>query len=188
MARDVARRQLNQGGFRITNLGDPQAPADATRTDNRTPPNQTSGSGAPGNSLLASPADHVHPMPILFLPVDFEGEHEVTGQSEVVVAQRFIDMTALSRRTTALAVFTALVNVDAGTGTFLVRAGGTPDTPDGATMATMTTQSAAPAFGPALVNGPPTSVPERALLKITAFTDSAGTTCRIKAARVVLIG
>jgi hypothetical protein len=112
----------------------------------------------------------------------------VTGQSEVVVAQRFVDMTALSRRTTALAVFTALVNVDAGTGTFLVRAGGTTDNPNGAVMATMTTQSVAPTFAPSLVNGPPTAVPERALLKITAFTDSSGTTCRIKAARVVLIG
>jgi hypothetical protein len=188
MSRDVAERDLDQAGFRIVNLGEPQAPGDATHTDNRTPPNQTSGSGAPGNSLLASPADHVHPMPIVFLPIDFEGEHEVAGQTESVVAQRFIDMTALTRRTTALTVFTALVDVDAGTGTFRVRAGGGPDTPDGAIMAEMTIQSAAPNFTPSLVNGPPTPVPAQALLKISAFTDDPGTTCRIKGARIVLIG
>ena len=61
MARDVAQRELDQAGFRIANLGDPQAPNDATRTDNQSVPRQSAGVGSPGTSLLAAPADHVHP-------------------------------------------------------------------------------------------------------------------------------
>ena len=34
MAKDVAQREIDQSGFRISNLGDPQATGDATKTDN----------------------------------------------------------------------------------------------------------------------------------------------------------
>ena len=38
MARDIAQRELDQGGFKISNLGNPTAPGDATKTDNTTVP------------------------------------------------------------------------------------------------------------------------------------------------------
>ena len=38
MARDVALRELDQAGFRISNLGNPTAAGDATKTDNATAP------------------------------------------------------------------------------------------------------------------------------------------------------
>ena len=61
MATDVAQRDLDQAGFRIANLGDPTKAADATKTDNTSVPKPNAGTGSPGKSLLAAPADHVHP-------------------------------------------------------------------------------------------------------------------------------
>jgi hypothetical protein len=61
MARDVAQRELDQAGFRISKLGDPTQAGDATKTDNTSLPKPASGEGAPGSSFLAAPADHVHP-------------------------------------------------------------------------------------------------------------------------------
>ena len=61
MTRDVAQRERDQAGHRIVNLGEPKESKDATRTDNESTPKASSGSGSPGKSLLAAPADHVHP-------------------------------------------------------------------------------------------------------------------------------
>jgi hypothetical protein len=61
MAKDIAVRELDQAGFKISNLGTPTAAGDATKTDNSTTPLPNAGSGSPGMSLLAAPADHVHP-------------------------------------------------------------------------------------------------------------------------------
>src|SRR3954468_5880353 len=61
MAKDVAERELDQAGFRISNLGDPRSAGDATRTDNATTPKPNAGTGSAGTSYLAAAADHVHP-------------------------------------------------------------------------------------------------------------------------------
>lgn len=61
MTRDVAQRERDQSGHRIVNLGEPKEKGDATRTDNESTPKPASGSGSPGKSFLAAPADHVHP-------------------------------------------------------------------------------------------------------------------------------
>src|SRR5215471_6886000 len=61
MSKDVAQRELDQAGFKVSNLGNPTAAGDATKTDNTTVPHAASGTGSPGTSLLAAPADHVHP-------------------------------------------------------------------------------------------------------------------------------
>jgi hypothetical protein len=61
MARDIAQRELDQAGFKIGNLGTPISPGDATKTDNTSMPKPAAGSGSPGTSFLAAPADHVHP-------------------------------------------------------------------------------------------------------------------------------
>ena len=63
MAHDVAQRDLDLGGFRISNLGDPAAAGDATKTDNvRIPLAASARNVTPGTSVLASPADHIHPL------------------------------------------------------------------------------------------------------------------------------
>jgi hypothetical protein len=61
MAKDIAQRELDQGGFKIGNLGNPVTVGDATKTDNTSMPKPAAGGGAPGASFLAAPADHVHP-------------------------------------------------------------------------------------------------------------------------------
>jgi hypothetical protein len=60
-AEDVLERPLDAAGKRIRRLGDPSAAKDATFTDNSSVPKAPSGSGAAGTSLMAAPADHVHP-------------------------------------------------------------------------------------------------------------------------------
>jgi hypothetical protein len=60
-AEDVLERPLDAAGKRIRRLGDPVTAKDATFTDTSTVPKAGSGAGSPGSSLLAAPADHVHP-------------------------------------------------------------------------------------------------------------------------------
>lgn len=57
-AKDVQQRPLDLSSPGAT--GSPTAPTDATHVDPATLP-QPDGAGAPGNSLLAAPANHVHP-------------------------------------------------------------------------------------------------------------------------------
>jgi hypothetical protein len=192
MAREVAQRDVDQAGFRITNLGKPQVAGDATQTDNTTVPLPASGTGAAGKSFLAAPIDHVHPAApgsgAALVPVDFDGEQEMTGTTEEVVGQRLIDFGPFTSGNVS-AVFSASIDVDSGTGTFNVRVGGTSGQPDGAILATLLTQAAPPAFEDKIAAGlaqPRPTAPS--LLKITAVTDNANTTCRIKNHRVVLTG
>src|SRR3954468_13452737 len=62
MAKDVAQRETDLAGFRISNLGNPAAAGDATKTDNLTPPLAGRRNGSAGTSLLAAAADHIHPL------------------------------------------------------------------------------------------------------------------------------
>src|SRR5512142_3043622 len=100
MARDVALRELDQAGFRISNLGNPAAPGDATKTDNATVPRRNAGAGAAGTSLLAAPADHVHPddgagAGAAVVSVDDPSCQSVTGLAEEVLSESFVDLTPL---------------------------------------------------------------------------------------------
>jgi len=194
MARDVAQRDLDQAGFRITNLGAPQAAGDATSTDHAAVPLPASGEGAPGRSFLAAPADHVHPAPAgsqaaAVVPVDFDSEQEVVGSTEEVVAQRFIDFAPFASGNVS-ASFTASVSVDSGNATFNVRLGGTSGAPDGTVIATILIPAPqAPSFQDRIALGQATPRPTgAALLKITAAADTPAGTCRIKGHRVVLTG
>src|SRR5438270_575790 len=89
--RDVAQREVDQRGFRIVNIGTPEAEGDATRTDNTATPLANDGPGSPGKSFLAAPADHVHPAPpgagTTLFTFDDPSEQAVTGGDEVVVAE-----------------------------------------------------------------------------------------------------
>ena len=84
MAQDVAQRDLNLGGFRISNLGDPAAAGDATKTDNVHPPLAASARDVgPGTSVLASPADHVHPLEPDFVSLSDPALQTVGVKTEV---------------------------------------------------------------------------------------------------------
>jgi hypothetical protein len=62
MAKDVAQRQLDLAGFRISNLGTPADAGDATKTDNASVPLAGRRNASPGISFLAAAADHIHPL------------------------------------------------------------------------------------------------------------------------------
>lgn len=63
MAEDVLQRPLDAANNRVRRLGTPTAARDATFTDNASTPKPDAAVGAAGASLLAAPADHVHPSP-----------------------------------------------------------------------------------------------------------------------------
>ena len=187
MSQDVAQRDLDLSGFRVLKVGDPQAPGDATRTDNTTVPQPNAITGLAGQSLLAAPADHVHPIASNHFPyvlsLSDPTEQAQVGATEALIAQFPIEFTPLPLGQ-LIATLAAVVQVDSGTGTFNLRLGPTPDTIDGDILATITTAS--PSFE-LKVNtsnvfvdpGVPT------FLKITAASDSTAT-ARIKNKTVVL--
>jgi hypothetical protein len=85
MVRDVLLRELDAGGNAVKSLGTPAAPKDATFTDNTTVPKAAAGSGSPGTSLLAAPADHVHPSPAP-MRVAASGTTTIAANSRVTLA------------------------------------------------------------------------------------------------------
>lgn len=188
MAKDVAQRELDQAGFKISNLGNPTAAGDATKTDNTTVPRAESGTGSPGTSLLAAPADHVHPAAAsssgYSATFSDPSEQSQSGPAETVIAQFPVDFTPSTPN--LIPTFAAIVDVDSGTATFNVRLSTTPDVVDGGILATLTKGAeGGPQFlsivGPSFV---PLTVP--ALIKITAANDNAAVACRIRDKTVTL--
>jgi hypothetical protein len=187
-AKDVAQRDLDQAGFRILNIGAPQTPGEATKTDNTTVPQANGVTGFAGQSLLAAPADHVHPVASNHFPyvLGFSEaeEQSQSGPDETLVAQFPIDFSPLPLGE-LLATIAALVDVDSGTATFNLRLGPTPDVVDGVLLATITTAS--PTFElQSFTSGAFVPADTRSFLKITAANDNAAVTCRIKNKTIVL--
>jgi hypothetical protein len=133
-SRDVARRPLDQGGFRIINLGDPERAGDATKTDNRSIPKPASRSGNPGKSLLAAPADHSHPAAaqgmVEEVQISDPTEQASTGKQEQLVAEFMVNFEPIRSEFMNVKVG-ALVKVTSGRATFRMRLGGTAGEPDG---------------------------------------------------------
>ena len=188
MSKDVAQRELDQAGFKISNLGNPTAAGDATKTDNTTTPLANSGSGSPGSSFLAAPADHVHPAvagsSAFSAMISDPDEQSQSGPDETVIGQFPVDFSPTTPN--LIPTFAAIVDVDSGTATFNVRLSVTPDVVDGAILATITKTAEG---GPQLLSvvGPsfvPVTVP--ALIKITAANDNAAVSCRIRSKTVTL--
>jgi len=190
MARDIAQREIDLAGFRVLNIGAPQSANDATHVDAQAVPLPASGAGNPGTSLLAAPADHVHPAQPgtqTLLQIDSDDEMEVVGPTEDLVFQKYVDFTPLASGNLT-PMFSGFINVDSGdTGTFNVRLGGSPGIPDGTVIATITTQSAAPE--PKIAAGPAVARPSGpALLKVTGATVGPNATARIADLRITMAG
>ena len=193
MAKDVAQRELDQANNRISNLGTPTTAGDATKTDNTTVPRPNAGTGAAGSSFLAAPIDHVHPAS----PGGGEGgagftvtlsdptEQSMAGPDETVIAEFPVDFTGAPG--SVIPAFGAVVNVDAGMGTFRLRVGVDPEIVTGPILATLTTGSGTFELKSTTAPGflPPSGV---SLVKITAASDDVAHVCRIKSKSVVLQG
>lgn len=193
MSRDVAQRDLDMNGFRINNIGTANQ-GDVTHTDNAFTPLPSSGNGSPGGSLLAAPADHVHPAspgsgssPIV-LQVSNSSEEEVSGPTEDLVYQEYVDFSAI-QSSNIKPVLSALIGVDSGdTCTFQVRLGGTPGlATDGQQLVSITAQAQGPA--PTIATGTPVATPTQpTLVKVTGFTGRAGSIARIAGLRATFTG
>jgi hypothetical protein len=83
MAKDVAQREIDLAGFRISNLGNPTDAGDATKTDNVRVPLAGRRDGAAGGSLLAAAADHIHPLEPDLIELSDSGLQLVTAKTEV---------------------------------------------------------------------------------------------------------
>ncbi len=188
MAKDVAQRELDQSGFRISNIGDPQSRGDATKTDNTTVPLANATTGFAGQSVLAAPADHVHPIASNHYPyvLGFSDltEQSQAGPGETLVAQFPVAFAALPLGS-LVATLAAAVEVDSGTATFNLRLGPTPDVVDGVLLTAITTISGT--FEAKSFSSDPFARPDaETFLKVTATNDNAVATCRIKNKTVVL--
>jgi hypothetical protein len=189
MSKDVAQRELDQAGFRISNLGTPTAAGDATKTDNTAVPLANAGTGAPGSSLLAAPADHVHPATpggggSYAATLSDPSQQSQSGPDETVIAQFPVDFSPTTPN--LIPTFAAIVDVESGTATFNVRLSTTPDVVDGGILATITKTAEGGQELKAVVGASfvPLTVP--ALIKITAANDNAEATCRIRSKTVTL--
>lgn len=182
MARDVAQREVDQAGFRIINLGDPKDRGDATKTDNTSVPKPDAGTGSPGTSLQAAPADHVHPASeggaASLISLDDLGQQSVTGTTEELVSESLVDFSDLPTPKIGISM-AALVKVSAGTARFRLQFGGTPGRPDGQAVLGFSTTSTEFEVGGAGTQGVPN--PSRVtLVKIVAATDRTDTTTHIR--------
>ena len=188
MARDVAQRDLDQGGFKISNLGDPAAAGEATKTDNTSVPKPSSGAGSPGTSFLAAPADHVHPAPAgssgYSAVLSDPSEQSQSGPAETVIAQFPVDFSPNTPN--LIPTFAAIVDVDSGTATFNLRLSVTPDVVDGAILATLTKAAGSGPELKSIVGASFVPLTQPALIKITAANDNAEASCRIRSKTVTL--
>jgi hypothetical protein len=189
MARDIAQRETDQAGLRILNLGDPKAAGDATRTDNTTVPLPAAGTGSPGSSFLAAPADHVHPPSpggsgTTLLHMEDGSEQSITGAEEELVAEFLVDMLTFGGPTAFLNV-AALMKVTEGSANLRMRTGGTPGAPDGDEKIAGGGNSQT--FAPVSASGGVLNVtPGTLLVKITVQNDSPTATTSVRAKSVTL--
>ena len=135
MIRDVAERELDQAGHRISNLGEPKTEGDATKTDNVSTPKPSSGAGSPGKSFLAAPADHVHPGTSgaggqTVVAIADHTEQLGRGKQTEILAETAVDLSQIVQPNMTVTL-TALARATRGTAVFAVQIGGTPGKPDG---------------------------------------------------------
>jgi hypothetical protein len=181
MARDVARRELDQANFRILKLGDPKEAGDATKTDNQTTPKPASGAGSPGTSFLAAPADHVHPAGQGgsggSIALDDPTMQSASGGGGVIWEQ-VVDFSHIPGDKVAC-FLSAWGQVNKGQGKIELKLGGDSGQSDGLLIVTVPFSSPG---GEAVAKGPGTFTNPKAvsLVKIVATTDAADATMLVR--------
>lgn len=140
MSKDVAQRDLDMAGFHILNVGNPQGPADATHVDGQSVPLANNGTGSPGQSFLAAPADHVHPATggggggtSAIEPLQATGLQSTSGIGEEIFEEWFVDFDAEP----SAQIVAEVSGFGKGSGSMNVRVGGTPGGVDGTLAATV---------------------------------------------------
>lgn len=83
MSKDVAQREMDLAGFRISNLGTPTTAGDATTTDNVHVPLASRRNASAGVSILAAAADHIHPLQPDLIALSDPGLQVVAAKTEV---------------------------------------------------------------------------------------------------------
>lgn len=192
MAKDVAQRELDQAGHRISNLGEPKGEGDATRTDNKSTPKPNAGGGSPGTSFFAAPADHVHPAGpggsggASLLTINDRTEQSGKGNEEELIFETTIDLSEIVQPKMVVG-FTGVAKVTTGVGTFAVRVGGTPGRLDGNLVAGFNANVAEFAIGGA--GSQPLERPLGIMLvKVTAKGDSADAAYSIRSKAITFRG
>jgi hypothetical protein len=188
-ATQTVTAQQDMNSFRISSLGDPEEADDATKTDNVSAPLPAEGTGNAGKSLLAAPADHVHPAvsgPAI-LQMGNDRELEVTGSNERVVFQAFVDFEPITSETMKPTLSGIVSGDSTGDGIFNLRLGGMPGTPDGEIVASIKSRSAAPS--PEIGLGNVVSTPAKpTMVKVCGSAPGRNSTAHISGIRITMIG
>ena len=176
MSRDVAQRDLDMAGFHLLNLGPPQSAQDATHVDPTAVPLPANGTGSPGTSFLAAPADHVHPAQpgtgsaAQMTTLTDDGLQSNSGTTEEVLLEWFVDFDAIN----AQQIVPEISLFGKGSGTFNLRVAGTPGAVDGNVVAS-TIVADASAFHPVNNRGAAFARPTGVLpVKLTISAPNAG--------------
>jgi hypothetical protein len=154
-------------------------------------PKANAGTGAPGTSLLAAPADHVHPASEESSGNEFvfddASQQSVTGTTPEVVCEFVVDFGQLDGDHFGVQL-TALVKASAGPGRFRVLVGGTPGRADGRELVGIA--AVAPDFevGGVLSEGFEKPNPLFTLIKIVGSTDQPSGVTHIRAKSAKLRG
>jgi len=190
MSRDVAQRDLDMAGFHLLNLGPPQSAQDATHVDPTMVPLPASGTGNPGQSFLAAPADHVHPAQpgtgsaAQVTTMTDDGLQSNSGTTEELLLEWFVDFDAIN----AQQIVPEISLYGKGSGTFNLRVGGTPGAVDGNVVAS-TIVADASAFHPVNNRGAAIARPTGILpVKLTITAPNAGLPVSARGKVVTLTG
>jgi hypothetical protein len=187
---ELLLKTLDANQKEVQNILPPTQAGSATTTDNATTPTSDTAAGAPGTSLLASPADHSHPAAsgtLNKVGLDYAGAGYSVGIGEEILREwlvNFDDATA-----TQIKVFlSGIVKVSAaGTATYNVRVGATaPGATTGSTVhatftSTSTTEEMKEILGSAFAN--PTG---QKLVQVTADNDTAAVKSYIRGIQVTI--
>lgn len=194
MAKDVAHRELDQAGHRISNLGDPKAAGDATKTDNSSKPKPASGNGSPGTSLLAAPADHVHPASeggggggATIITLEDPTQQSVKGSDLELVREFLVDFDEVPASRLSVA-FGAVVKVSEGSAKLKVLIGGDPGKPEGKEVARFETDEREFTVKGTVSKEDIENPDERKLVKIVAATEKSDAVCTIRTKTIQIRG
>jgi hypothetical protein len=191
--KDVALRDLDMAGFRIVNLGEPKEEGEFTAVDLEAIPKRSSGRGSPGKSLLAAPADHVHPAgegggetTVVVTVNETDDSYQVVrGTEEKLVAEFLLDLSILEAKDFLLGA-SGLVKAENGSATFNVRFGGQLGVVDGKKLGSFEAESDDWEAKSTTV-GPATTPKLPELIKITAMNERRDGVAHIRFKKISVV-